>query len=470
MATTRSLVFLLVAWLGALGLGARAAAQAAPADSLKALGGQWAGTIQIPGAPLRVVVRFTDGPHTIDIPDQGARGLALTGVSLQGDKLRFAIQGVLGQPTFEGNVAGEEIAGTFTQGGQGFPFTLKRAAPQKRPRPQDPQPPFPYLEEAIQARNGAVSLDGTLTRPKGDGPFPAVVLISGSGPQNRDSELFDHRPFLVLADALTRAGVLVVRYDDRGVGKSTGSREGATMRTYASDAGAFVSLLKKRPDVSVVGLIGHSEGGQVAPMLAADNRDVGFVALLAASGVSGDRLMVEQNRALALAGGASAEQAEAIAQAARALFDAAKRGESQARLIELVRALAQAQTGAELPPEAEASLVAQAQGLREPWFREFLSTDPAVDLRRLSVPVLAINGSKDTQVVASQNLPAIRDALKTANNPDVTVKELAGLNHLFQTAGTGGVDEYGRLDETLSPVAIELITTWIRERFVEPAR
>lgn len=470
MVSMRPLVFLIAACIATWCLCPPLWAQTAPSDNLKAVHGQWSGAIQVMGQSLRVVVRLDEKGGTIDIPDQKAKGQPLSGVSLRADVIRFSILDQPGQPTFDGKVSGDEIVGTFTQGGQGFPFSLKRGAAAKPRRLQDPQRPYPYIEESVQARNGDVTLSGTLTKPKGGGPFPAVVLISGSGPQNRDSEILGHRPFLVLADALTRAGVMVVRYDDRGVGESTGSRESATMRTFASDADGFVALLKKRSDVSAVGLIGHSEGGQVAPMLAAGNRSVDFVVLLAASGVSGDQLMVEQNRALALARGVGAEQAETIAQAARALFAAAKRGESQAGLIELVRDMAKAQTGGNLPAEAEPQLIAQARQLREPWFREFLSSDPADDLRRLKVPVLAINGTKDTQVVASQNLPAIKAALEAGKNPDATVKELPGLNHLFQTAGTGGVEEYGQLEETMSNGAIELIASWIRERFIKPLK
>jgi pimeloyl-ACP methyl ester carboxylesterase len=470
MVSIRSVVYLIAACLAAWCLCLPLLAQPVPSENLKPVHGQWSGAIQVMGQSLRVIVRLDEQGSTIDIPEQNAKDQPLAGVSLRASVIRFSIQGQPGQPTFDGKVSGDEIVGTFTQGGQSFPFSLKRGAAAKPRRPQDPQPPYPYLEESVQVRNGNVTLSGTLTRPKGDGPFPAVVLISGSGPQNRDSELLDHRPFLVLADALTRAGVMVVRYDDRGVGESTGSREKATMRMFASDAGAIVGVLKKRSDVSTIGLIGLSEGGQVAPMLAAGNDDIGFVILLAGPGVSGDQVMVEQNRAIAIANGARPAQAEAVAGAARALFEAAKRGEPQARLIELVRTLTRAQIGGDIPPQVEAGLVPAAQTLLNPWFQEFLNSDPAVDLRRLTVPVLAINGSKDTQVVASQNLPAIAAALEAGKNPDATVKELPGLNHLFQTAGTGGVEEYGQLEETMSPVAIEMIIVWIRERFIKPAK
>ncbi len=469
MVFPRPLVCLIAMCVAACCLSMPLLAQPTPSENLHRVQGQWSGAIQVMGQSLRVIVRFTEQAGTIAIPDQNANGQPLTEISLRGDVIRFQIQGAPGQPTFEGKISGNEIAGSFTQGGQSFPFSLQRGASAKPRRPQDPQPPYPYIEETVRARNGDVTLAGTLTRPRGDGPFPAVVLISGSGPQNRDSEILNHRPFLVLADALTRAGMMVVRYDDRGTGESTGSREQATMRSFAADAEAFVGVLKKRSDVSVVGLIGHSEGGQVAPMVAAGNDTVGFVVLLAAPGVNGAQLMIEQNRALALAGGASVEKAESIAQAARELFDAATQGASQARLIELTRAMAQAQLGEDLPPKVEAGLLAQVQSLQAPWFQHFLASDPAADLRRLTVPVLALNGTKDTQVVASQNLPAIEAALRSGKNPDVTVKQLPGLNHLFQTAGTGGVEEYGQIEETMSPVAIELITRWIRERFAKSA-
>lgn len=440
---------------------------------LQSLYGQWSGAIQIPSQPLRLVVRFAATGHTVDIPQQGAVGLALDDVALDADKVRFAMKGVPGQPIFDGTLKGDVIAGKFTQGGASFPFELKRGEAAQTGRPQDPRPPLPYLEEEVTARNGDAVLSATLTRPKEggkDGRFPAVILISGSGPQNRDSEVFDHRPFRVLADALTRAGVMVVRFDDRGVGKSTGSSSTATIETTSHDAGAFVDVLKARKDVSVIGVIGHSEGGRAAPMLAARNADIGFVVMLAGPGVRGDEVMVEQNRALILASGGTPEQADRVAAAAAEVFKAALADGSEADLIAKVRKLTEAQVDGPLTAQIEAGLVGAAKQLRAPWFQDFLKSDPGPDLKKLRVPVLALNGSKDTQVISSQNLPAIRRHLEAGGNKDATVKEMAGLNHLFQTAGTGGVSEYGQLEETMSPATLELIGSWIRERFIEPRK
>lgn len=297
--------------------------------------------------------------------------------------------------------------------------TPPAAAPDSRP--QTPKPPFPYVSEEIGFdRAPGVRIAGTLTLPKGPGPFPAVVLIQGSGPHDRDETIFGHKPFLVLADDLTRRGIAVLRYDKRGVGGSTGKPLGATGADYAVDATAAAAFLRSRRDIDAqhIGLIGHSEGAIVAPMVAAENPKIAFVVMMAGSGVPGDELLVAQNRAALKAMGGSDAQADMAEQANRKAFDIAKSDAPDTEAIEKIEAVS---TAVGVPTDrAHAGAVT----ITTPWFRWFFRYDPRPALEKLRCPVLAIDGSKDVQVLASQNLPAIRAALK--DDPDATVLELPG--------------------------------------------
>jgi pimeloyl-ACP methyl ester carboxylesterase len=330
------------------------------------------------------------------------------------------------------------------------------AAPPPQFRSQTPKPPFPYQSEdvTLDAPAGA-HLAGTLTVPPGHGPFPAILLINGSGPNDRDETVQGHKPFLVLADALTRRGLVVLRLDKRGVGASTGGSRDLTTADYAADARTALAWLRHRPEVDPtrVGLLGHSEGAEIAPMLVADDRKIAFVVLLAAPAVPGDQLLLAQNRALLASQGGTAAQLENAARVNREIYDIAKSDlpADQAR-EQVVSRLTQA--GA---PDNIASALAD-QGL-SPWARWFLRHDPRPALGQIHCPVLALDGSKDVQVVAAQNLPEIRKAL--AGNPDATVTELPGLNHLFQTAQTGSPKEYATIDETFAPSALALIVDWV---------
>jgi uncharacterized protein len=442
--------------------------------------GLWGGAIQLPTGALEVQVTLTplDGgwQGTIDIPAQGARGLALAGVRAWGDSITFAIAGVPGDPTFAGELREERITGTFQQGGQGFPFHLARdPEPVSGPhRPQTPTPPFPYHVEEVAYQNGDVTLAGTLTLPRGEGPFPAVVMITGSGPQDRDETIFDHRPFAVLANHLTRGGIAVLRADDRGVGGSTGSTATATSRDFAADALAGLRWLQARPEIARdrIGLLGHSEGGMVAAMAAADDPNVAFIVMMAGTGVPLSEVMVAQARLLSLAGGADPVQVERQGEAQRELFRLVAAGADIPVLREQMRKLIEvqvqiAQPGHQLGEEAMEQLVNQhLQGTLSPWFRFALTFDPREALRQVKVPVLALNGSLDLQVPHHQNLPEIEKALQEAGNGDVTLRMLPGLNHLFQRAETGTVDEYIRIEETMAPEVLELIREWITARFV----
>jgi fermentation-respiration switch protein FrsA (DUF1100 family) len=346
--------------------------------------------------------------------------------------------------------------------GSPLPLTLKRIKDQSElelRRPQNPVKPYPYREEDVTYTIKAAgnTLAATLTVPPGKGPFPAVLLIVGSGPHDRDESLMGHKPFLVLSDYLTRKGIVVLRADKRGVGKSTGDYATATTADFAADAEAGVAFLKSRPEVDPhkIGLIGHSEGGIIAPLAAVADPDVAFIVLMAGSGVPGDQIIVEQARLIAEAGGETKEKAAADAEKERETLALVETEKDPAALNKLL--------GIKLAAEGvpDAQIAAQTKALTSPWIRYFLTYDPATALRKLTCPVLALSGEKDLQVPPAQNLPAIRKALEESGNKHVEVDELPGLNHLFQTAKTGSPSEYAQIEETMSPVALDKIAAWI---------
>ena len=442
---------------------APAKAAAAPSD----IDGSWLGTLDAGAFKLRIVFKIVntqDGlTAQLQTPDQGPAWRSATSVTRSGNSLAIAVNAI--QATFEGKIAADlnSIEGTFTQGGLSLPLALKRIKDQSEVepprRPQTPVKPYPYREEDVTYANKAAgnTLSATLAIPQGKGPFPAVLLISGSGPNDRDETLFGHKPFLVLSDYLTRRGIAVLRADKRGIGKSTGDYAHATTADFATDAEAGVAFLKTRSEVDShkIGLIGHSEGGVVAPMVAARNSDVAFVVLLAGSGVPGDQIIVEQTRLLAEAAGVSKEKAAEAAVQERELLALVKAEKDEAALDKKLRE----KLAAGGVPEAR--IDTSIKEITSPWFRYFLAYDPATALGKLTCPVLVLNGSKDLQVPPAQNLPAIRKALEAGGNKHFEIDDLPGLNHLFQTAKTGSLAEYAQIEETISPVALDKISGWI---------
>ena len=332
------------------------------------------------------------------------------------------------------------------------------AAVERTVRPQEPKKPYPYREEDVGYDNPAGNdrLAATLTIPNGKGPFPAVVLITGSGPQDRDETVFNHKPFLVLADYLTRKGIAVLRADDRGVGKSTGKFDGATTADFATDTEAGVAYLKTRPEIEAhrIGLIGHSEGGIIAPMIAARSRDVAFIVMMAGSSVPGDEILVAQVELLTEASGKSHEEAMKAGAEEEDILSLLKNNPDPAAFERAVH-----EKFAQQLPGTRG--LATVKALESPWLRYFVTYDPAVALRKVTCPVLALNGEKDLQVPPKQNLPAIRAALEAAGNKNFEIDEMPGLNHLFQDAKTGLPKEYGEIEETISPAALEKISGWI---------
>jgi pimeloyl-ACP methyl ester carboxylesterase len=451
---------------------ARALQQASP------IVGSWTG--QLETVRLTIVFHITAAPDgkftaTMDSPDQGVTGIAVSQVTFADSVLKLVVAAVQGE--YEGRLGADStFTGQWRQGAAQLGLVLKKgAAAGRKPRPQEPVAPLPYDAEEVRIANAAanVELAGTFTRPRGTGRHPAVVLISGSGPQDRDESLLGHKPFLVLADHLTRNGIAVVRYDDRGFGKSTGRFATATSVDFMGDALAAVAWLKSRPEVdpSAIGLVGHSEGGLIAPMAAVRSADVGYIVMLAGPGVTGEEILYEQGRLIAKAAGTpDAVIAENVA-IQRRLFQIVKEtpdtAESRARVRSVIRAALDSLTEAQraaigVSGDVDVYVEGRTQQVTSPWFRAFLLYDPASSLERVTVPVLALNGELDLQVPPNQSLPAIERALKRAGNKDVTLQTLPGLNHLFQHASTGAPSEYERIDETFSPEALNLISKWIR--------
>ena len=436
--------------------------------------GHWAGQIEIPGQPITVKVDLaisdTDWSGTIDIPTQGAKGLPLSEIHVVEEddsvRVKFSIRGVPGNPTFDGKLKDGAISGRFSQGGATFGFRLSRDIVVKDPaRPQEPKPPFPYKIEEVAFQNDTVNLAGTLTLPQGDGPFPAVLLISGSGLQDRDETLVGHKPFWVLADHLSRAGIAVLRVDDPGIGKSTPHPKPPTTADFATDVEAGVAFLKADNRIGRVGLIGHSEGGLIAAIVASRSNDVGFVVLMAGPGVPGAELLRKQNERIFDAAGIAGERKQHLLVLLDRLFailtseDMAE-DERRQEVEEIVRQQLEI-NGVPPAKQDETHVRALAEQSLTPWMRYFLTFDPRPALEKIRVPVLALNGELDVQVDAEQNLTAIAEALEKGGNQNVAMHRLPGHNHLFQRAKTGLVNEYAAIEETISPEVLDIIRDWI---------
>ncbi|WP_370010122.1 alpha/beta hydrolase family protein [Nocardia cyriacigeorgica] len=423
--------------------------------------GEWHGKIDVPGQPLEIGVNFTAvDSATIDIPSQGATDVALSGVTAKADQVEFTIPDIPGDPAFRGRLdtAAAQITGDFTQSGETFKLVLDRGAIPAAARPQEPKPPFPYVAEDVTYTNGDITIAGTLTKPEGAGPFPAVLLLTGSGPQDRNEELFGHKPFLLIADTLTRAGYAVLRADDRGVGGTSGNLDQATYDALAADAAAGVDYLRGRDDIdpAQVGLFGHSEGGYLAPLVASKpDSGVAFAILMAGPAVPGGDVLIEQNRALFAASGASPEETDAQVAYITDLADAMRSGD-------LDKARQVAREHNQTLPEGQRMTDEQIDALLTPSMTSFMRYDPAPALEALRVPVLAFFGEKDLQVLPSQNEKPMRDLL--AGNPDATVHTFPGLNHLMQPARTGLPSEYSSIETTIAPEVLDFVKDWLGQR------
>lgn len=426
--------------------------------------GHWFGTLDAGSAKLRLALHIekgADGALTgkMDSIDQGANGIPLSAVTVQEKAFSFTIPAIGGSYKGTMNATGDTIEGTWSQGPGSLPLAFKRTAEAvNTSKPQDPKKPYPYDEREVTFENNVQGnkLAGTLTLPKGAKGVPAVILLSGSGPQNRDSALFGHRPFLVLADHLTRKGIAVLRYDDRGIGGSAAVPRSTTL-DFAKDALAAVEFLKKEPAINAakIGLIGHSEGGIVAPIAASQSKDVAFLVLLAGPGVPGEQVMYEQAAAIIRANGGGDEQIAANRSVQEKIFALVKSDLDDAALRDKIR---------------EAAGANQATMAGTPWFRTFVTLDPRTYLKKTACPVLALNGELDLQVIPKQNIPEIEKALKDGGNKDFKTSVLPQLNHLFQTASKGTIDEYSRSQETFAPLALNTISDWILEKTTQKGK
>ena len=439
--------------------------------------GDWSGVLNFSGVELRVVFHITSGEDgalaaTMDSPDQGAAGIPVSSVTLDGDSLVIEIAAAQGGYYGRYDRDSLFVDGEWRQAGFKLPLRLVRGGEIKPPaRPQEPERPLPYPEEDVEFENGeaGITLAGTLTMPEGEGPFPAVVLISGSGPQDRDEMVLGHRPFLVLSDHLTRNGIAVLRYDDRGIGKSGGVHGTATTADFATDARAAFEYLKMRSEInaSMAGLIGHSEGGIIAAMIAAESDDVSFIILLAGPGLRGAEILLTQNLVLLELQGASPgvieKRKEQLEQEYSILAEGRDDEETREMIVSVSIPFLERYSLEERGEFgfSEDGVEKRAKILTGTWFRFFMEYDPAMALRKVKCPVLAMIGSLDMQVDPGRNLPAIESALREAGNEDFRVVELPGLNHLFQTTETGNPAEYALIEETMSPAALEMVSGWI---------
>jgi pimeloyl-ACP methyl ester carboxylesterase len=417
----------------------------------------------------------------VDIPAQQARNVPVNEVRYVPPDLVLDISsyGIV----FEGKMAADfsSMAGQLKVGEEILPLELRRTegVPEAR-RPQDPPKPYPYEEAEVFFLNNEahINLSGTLTLPSGPGPFPAVVLISGSGPHDRDETLAGHRPFLVISDYLTRHGIAVLRYDDRGVMKSQGDFHKATTVDFATDAQAAWEFLnhQSRIDGKNIGLIGHSEGGIIGTMVAAQNGKVAFLVLLAGTGIPGERLALMQSQEISRSRGAGEEAIRKETRMNEKLFQVFKTQE-KAQLAEMEMRRIITDSLAQMSDSEKKELNVSEQSLLQdmkgyladyPWARFFFGFDPAVDLQKVHCPVLALIGDKDTQVPADVNLAAIGSALNKAGNKNSEIRKLPGLNHLFQTAQTGHPQEYGKIEETISPAVLQMVGDWILRNVQKP--
>jgi dienelactone hydrolase len=446
--------------------------------------GVWLGTLSVnEQLSLRVafeISRNSDGQlvATFASVDQGAFGIPVEKVTSANGKVTLDVKAIGAVVT--GEIKGQTIASSFRQGDrEPTPVLLKKIdkmpeSPLKRP--QEPKKPYPYIEEEVSYENkqDGVTLAGTLTFPKTGGPFPAVVLITGSGPNDRDETIWKHRVFLVLADYLTRQGIAVLRSDDRGVGKSTGDFKTASIADFARDALAGVTYLEARSEINGgrIGVLGHSLGGDIAPLAAAESENVAFAVLMAGSATTLAEDIHYQCRRMFGLGGASEEAIALNERINRSVFGIIEAEEDREVAEKKIRkVLAELTLEAESIDEEDRKIVGMPVPLDVKGFEGFLTANGRFDLfysagpslKKLNCPILALIGEKDAHISPEVNVESIRMALETVGNRTYKVEVLPGLNHLFQTAKTGAPSEYVKIEETIAPSALKLMADWIND-------
>ena len=444
----------------------------------QSIDGHWEGAIRVVGMDLRMLVDFKSHEEvlmgTIDIPQQSGKGLRLTNVRYGPPKIHFELPASIGLAVFNGELNGDMISGDFSQAGVKGKFHLQRGKTRKEKAV--PNESLPYKEEEVVFYNSDITLAGTLTLPPTAGPHPAVILITGSGPQNRDEELFGFKPFRIIADHFTRSGIAVLRYDDRGVGGSTGSVFQATSEDFAGDVLAALTFLQNRPDMNPkqIGLCGHSEGGLVAPLAASRSNEVALIILMAGTGVTGEKILLAQEELIGRATGATDAEIQKTVDLQKRIFKAVRTGDGWDTLKSDVRQAIRAEIE-QLPGNAgeaieevdeyvDIAVALQSRELQSPWFKYFLAYNPAPTLEKVTCPVLALFGALDLQVPPERNKGPIVNALQKGCNPDYTVEILPKANHQFQEGKTGSPDEYPNLKKEFVPGFLDLMTNWILER------
>lgn len=439
--------------------------------------GTWSGILKIQTMELGLVFNIKNNngklEATMDSPNQGAKGIPVKSVSTNKDSIYLEIQEI--QMSYSGALKNpDNIEGHFTQRGQSFDLNLSKTLSLKNNRPQEPMPPFPYREEPVNFDNktAGIQLAGTLTLPQGKGPFPAIVLVSGSGPQERDETILGHKPFLVLSDYFSRNGYAVLRYDDRGVAHSGGTFEGATTADFTTDALAAVHYLQTRKDVNKkkIGIMGHSEGGMVATKLAASQKDLAFIVMLAGPGMRGDKILLQQQEIIAKGSGVPDSTIRQSLNSNKNIYDIINAGDKDPKVREqkLKRYLNNEFKEGRLPhepgTEKDSVINTYLQAISAPWMTYFIQYDPQPDLVKIKIPVLALIGAKDHQVLPEFNIPALKSAFAKGKNQKATVLELEGLNHLFQEAQTGMPQEYSSIEQTFAPSAMKTILDWLNKQ------
>ncbi|MBW1297229.1 alpha/beta hydrolase family protein [Aquimarina litoralis] len=430
--------------------------------------GDWKGTVDIRGNKLDIGfhIKKSDTTYstTLDILAQGLSGAEANKTTFKDSSLYISFSNL--KLEYEGKLSeAGEIIGNFKQGGFPIPLNLKRGAVSLN-RPQEPKAPFSYYSEEITFGNISddIQLKGTLTLPKKEGNFPLVVIVSGSGPQNRDGEMFGHKPYYVIADHLTKNGIAVFRFDERGVGESEGDFAKLTIEVSSSDVIAAIDYLKTRKEIntSKIGLIGHSIGGIVAPKVAAEISTVGFLVLLAAPGVPGDQLMLSQKAAFEKDMGLNEIQIQQGLQIVKEAYDIIKTANlNNLALKDSIHSYYKNKYGALFPENQRKALVQQITSYE---VASFIKSKPSEYLEKIKIPVLALNGDKDLQVLSKENLSGIKTSLDKAGNTNVELMELKNLNHLFQESDRGSIGEYAEIEQTFSPVALDILTKWIKKQ------
>lgn len=436
--------------------------------------GSWAGELDIQGTKLPLIFNIKQDDNnysaTFDSPAQGAKDIPIAQTTFSNNELILDANNLGIQ--YKGSYENDLISGIFTQGNITIPLVLKRklVADNVPKRPQTPKTPFDYIISEILIENALEknTLAGTLTTPKNKKEFPVVILITGSGQQNRDEELFNHKPFWVIADDFAKKGIGVLRLDDRGIGGSTNGNKNPTSENFASDINAAVDYLASK-GFKKIGLIGHSEGGMIAPMVAVANKKVAFIISMAGPGIPTDQLLILQAAALAKANGATVEEIKTNAELSKKIYEKIGQfsgSELQTRLKILLTETIKKLPKNQLPPEdkIEELVDNQIKQISSPWFMYFLKWNPNAYWSKLKIPVLALNGSLDLQVTPKENLAGIKSNLEKAKNEDFEILEMPGLNHLFQEAKTGTVEEYSQLEQTISPTVLDKMSSWILKK------